>query len=139
MGSRREKVCQRIPFFFAGVSSLYTLSLENSSITVLLPETSYVYPTCWSADGRWIYLNRSWRNGNGIQQQIYRLREDGSEFEQLTFSEGPNFPANGAVSPNGTLMAYNGQKDSISFGIWIMNLTGRKESLISITQLHNYR
>jgi TolB protein len=54
----------------------------------------------YSYDGRWIYFN----SHRSKRMQLYRMRPDGSEVEQLTYDAFDNWF--GHPSPNGQLLAY---------------------------------
>lgn len=58
----------------------------------------------FSPDGTWIYLNSERAGTAPGHAQLFRMRPDGSEIEQLTFDERVNwFPH---LSPDGTRIAY---------------------------------
>ncbi len=58
----------------------------------------------YSPDGRWIYFNSELAAKRPGHSQIFRMRPDGADVEQLTFDENVNwFPH---LSPDGTSIAY---------------------------------
>jgi Tol biopolymer transport system component len=58
----------------------------------------------FSTDGKWIYFNSEAAATQPGHAQIFRMRPDGSDVEQLTFDERVNwFPH---FSPDGTMVAY---------------------------------
>lgn len=83
------------------IYNLYKVSLKDGAETPLTSNTSgHVDGPEYSPDGKYIYYNA---NASGTMQ-IWRMRPDGSEKEQLTFDEYHNwFPH---ISPDGKWMAF---------------------------------
>jgi Tol biopolymer transport system component len=58
----------------------------------------------FSPDGQWIYFNSERTSAIPGQAQIFRMRPDGADVEQLTFDERVNWFAH--ISPDGRHMVY---------------------------------
>lgn len=85
----------------SAVYHLYKVSLKDNKETALTDNTrSHVDGPEYSPDGKYIYYNA---NVSGTMQ-IWRMRPDGSDKEQLTFDEYHNwFPH---ISPDGKWMVF---------------------------------
>ncbi|MEP7145198.1 MAG: hypothetical protein ABI707_20095 [Ferruginibacter sp.] len=83
------------------IYNIYKVSIDNGVETALTNNTSgHVDGPEYSPDGKFIYYNA---NPTGTMQ-IWRMKADGSESEQLTFDERHNwFPH---ISPDGKWMVY---------------------------------
>ena len=83
------------------IFNLYRVSLKDHKETALTTNTSgHVDGPEYSPDGKYIYYNA---NATGTMQ-IWRMKPDGSEKEQITFDQYNNwFPH---LSPNGKWMAF---------------------------------
>jgi Tol biopolymer transport system component len=81
--------------------NLYRVSLRDNKETLLTPgNTTHVDGPEYSPDGKYVYYNA---NVSGTMQ-IWRMRPDGSEKEQLTFDDYHNwFPH---ISPDGKWMVF---------------------------------
>lgn len=73
------------------------------------------YPA-WSPDGEKLVFT--------INYQIYTIKTDGSDFQQLTFSGKNLFPA---WSPNGRRIAYNSKPEGGFYTIWIREVDGSRK------------
>ena len=98
---------------------IFVAAGDGSNPRPLVPHPALDYNASFSYDGRWIIFT-SHRGGTAA---IYRVRQDGSQLERLTF--GGSFDDQGALSPDGKSLAFvssrAGQAD-----VWILDLQTRK-------------
>ncbi|MCB0912734.1 MAG: TolB family protein [Propionibacteriaceae bacterium] len=85
-------------------TNVYTLPV-NGGTDVQLTDDEFPDDGCeYSPDGEWIWFNSERGSGTPGHAQLFRMRTDGSDLEQLTFDERVNwFPH---VSPDGARTAY---------------------------------
>ena len=113
-------------------SELYVANADGTGERKLLsPAGGFDYHASYSSDGKWIVFT-SERSGSG-QADLYRVHPDGTGLEQLT--DNPALDDQGALSPDGTQLAFVSTRDTGRANIWILdlktkklrNLTGTKE------------
>lgn len=75
--------------------------------------------TCVSKDGEWIVFSTD-RNGDG-NSDIYRVHPDGTGLEPLMTT--PSTEDAGALSPDGTKLAFVSTADGYKANIWVKDLT----------------
>lgn len=94
------------------LTNIYTIPATGGADTQLTFGTHPVDGPEYSPDGEWIYFNSEKAATEPGHAQIFRMKADGSDLEQLTFDERvnwfPHFPADGSVIafisfPKGTL------------------------------------
>jgi hypothetical protein len=78
-----------------GSGNIYSISIDGGAETALTTGTGISDDPDFSADGNWIYFNSDRAGG----MQIWRMRPDGSQPEQVTFDEKHNWTAH--PSPDG--------------------------------------
>ncbi|KAJ5257148.1 hypothetical protein N7478_013252 [Penicillium angulare] len=101
------------------VSKLYVANSDGSEPRLLLGnETTFDYHGQWSPDGEWIVFT-SERAGDG-QSDLYRVRAGGTDLQPI--SNTPHVEDAGSISPNGSLVAFQGTLNNHKSNIWIKNL-----------------
>lgn len=78
-----------------GASSIYSIAADGGQETALTSGTGISDAPDYSSDDRWIYFNSDRAGG----MQIWRMRPDGGDPEQVTFDERPNWTPH--PSPDG--------------------------------------
>ena len=79
------------------------------------------YHASFSSDGKWIVFT-SERSGSG-QADIYQVRPDGTKLERLT--DSPALDDQGALSPDGKLLAFVSTRVTNRANIWTLDLKSR--------------
>ena len=69
-----------------GTLTIYSIAVDGGQETALTSGTGVSDDPDYSSDGRWIYFNSDRAGG----MQIWRMRPDGSQPEQVNFDERPN-------------------------------------------------
>jgi TolB protein len=106
------------------VANLYVADGDGQNERALLPNSGSNYNASFSADGRWIVFTSD-RSGSA---DLYRVHADGSALEQLTNDAA--FEDQGALSPDGSRLAYVSTRDGGFPNLWLKDLkTGRTRSL----------
>lgn len=94
------------------ITNIYTIPSSGGADVQLTHGSHPVDGPEYSPDGQWIYFNSEGAATEPGHAQIFRMKADGSELEQLTFDERvnwfPHFPADGKLVafisfPKGTL------------------------------------
>jgi Tol biopolymer transport system component len=113
-------------------SELYVANADGTGERKLLSTAGgFDYHASYSSDGKWIVFT-SERGGFG-QADLYRVHPDGTGLEQLT--DNPALDDQGALSPDGTKLAFVSTRGTWRANIWIVdlktrmlrNLTGAKD------------
>ncbi|KAF3767261.1 tricorn protease N-terminal domain-containing protein [Cryphonectria parasitica EP155] len=114
-------------------SQLYIANADGSNERLLLGNNSvYEYHAQWSPDGEWIVFT-SERNGDG-NSDLWRSRPDGSDLEALATT--PYVEGGGAISPNGSLVAFHSTRSNYKSNIWVMDLeTGTSWNITNSTEV----
>jgi TolB protein len=85
-------------------TNVYTVPAEGGADVQLTDDESPDDGSEFSPDGEWIYFNSERGSTTPGHAQLFRMRPDGSQLEQLTRDERVNwFPH---MSPDGTRIAY---------------------------------
>jgi Tol biopolymer transport system component len=97
---------QEITFIanYPGSHTLYRLNVE-SGVTSVITQQYNPSSTVWTPDGQWILFNSSERSP---QENIYRIRPDGSDLQPLLQSEGWFISGKIYLSPDGQRIAFWG-------------------------------
>ena len=114
--------CSRKGFVGGNICVIRRNGKDRHKLTA--DKTPDAYPA-WSPDGRWIAFAREPEDPDeGEWLQIFLMRRDGSEMQQLT--DLPGFGAfEPAWSPNGDNLAFTGQPSSgEGESIWVVNQDG---------------
>lgn len=98
-----------------------------------MPSTSRDYNPSFSGDGRWIVFTSD-RSGSA---DIYRVHPDGSGLERLTDSDA--FDDQGALSPDGTRLAFVSSREGGTANLWVLDLSRRKYSNLTRNRSGNFR
>ncbi|KAJ5710033.1 hypothetical protein N7493_009625 [Penicillium malachiteum] len=116
-----------------GISKLYVADADGSNARLLLGnETTFDYHGQWSPDGEWIVFT-SERAGDG-QSDLYRVRPNGTDLQAI--STTAHVEDAGAISPNGSLVAFAGTLGNHKSNIWIKNLeTGGMWNVTNSTEV----
>ncbi|EHA18778.1 hypothetical protein ASPNIDRAFT_42599 [Aspergillus niger ATCC 1015] len=116
-----------------GISELYVANADGSNPRLLLGnESTFDYHAQWSPDGEWIVFT-SERAGDG-QSDLYRVRPNGTDLQPIATS--PAVEDAGAISPNGSLVAFAGTLGNYKSNIWIQDLeTGALWNVTNSTEV----
>src|SRR6185437_9007133 len=114
---------------------LFIANADGRSERALLPANSLDYTPSFSVDGKWIVFT-SERGGSA---EIYRVHADGSGLERLT--DDPAFNDQGALSPNGSTLAFVSTREGGFANLWIKDLSGpgRRARPIAKTNAGSFR
>jgi TolB protein len=112
---------------------LFLSDADGQNERPLIPATSRDYNAAFSADGKWIIFT-SERAGPA---NIYRVRPDGSELEQLTAS--PSFDDQGALSPDGGTLAFVSTREGGTANIWLLDLASHHAVNLTNSNSGNFR
>jgi TolB protein len=105
-------------------ANLYVADGDGENERALLPNSGSNYNASFSADGQWIVFTSD-RSGSA---DLYRVHPDGSALERLT--SDPAFEDQGALSPDGSRLAYVSTRGSGFPNLWLKDLkTGRTRPL----------
>lgn len=84
--------------------AIYLISLADGAVTKITNTTVPVDGAEFSRDGQWIYFNGELHAKRKGHSQIYRMRIDGSDIQQLTFDDRVNwFPH---IGPDESTLVY---------------------------------
>src|SRR5258708_7061732 len=103
-------------------SELLLANADGSKEHPLLATSGFDYNASFSADGQWIVFT-SERNGFG-QADVYRVHPSGKGLERLT--DSPALDDQGALSPDGTQLAFVSTRGTRKANVWILNLKTRE-------------
>ncbi|KAH7053292.1 hypothetical protein B0J12DRAFT_750778 [Macrophomina phaseolina] len=112
-------------------SELYTADSDGSNERKLLGNSSiFEYHASFSPDGQWIIFTTE-RNGDG-NSDIYRVHTNGTGLEKLVASSSVEDA--GALSPDGTKVAYVSTANGYKANIWVKDLTTGTETNLTNTE-----
>jgi Tol biopolymer transport system component len=103
-------------------STLFIAAANGAQERPLLTEGNLDYHASFSSDAKWIVFT-SERGGLG-QSDLYRVHPDGSNLERLT--DSPAVDDQGALSPDGSRLAFVSTREVATANIWILNLETKK-------------
>jgi len=106
---------------------------DGGNERVLLANEGRVYSPAFSADGQWVVVTIE----RGGQADIYRAHPDGTGLEQLTNATA--FDDQGALSPDGRLLAFVSSRDGGMANIWIKDLATGELRNLTRTRAGNFR
>jgi len=93
-----------LPGTSRGAVQVFELGVTDGSVRQVTRHEAPVDGPEFSPDGRFLYVNAEWQARRPGDSQLFRMRRDGTQTEQLTFDERVNwFPH---VSPDGRQLAY---------------------------------
>ncbi len=87
-----------------GQMNAYVLDLQTKDVRALTAFPAPTEPADWSPDGRFVYLTGS-ESGDPRNEDIYRVRRDGSDLRRIFTSGEGNADTAGRVSPDGRWLA----------------------------------
>ena len=115
------------------VNKIYCYELESDWLTALAIDPGYddSFPV-WSPDGEWIALvRREWSEENpGRGSQLWIMRPDGSDLQQLTNAEGEVYFGEPVWSPDSQYILYDYRfidPEGVVTGINLYDLQKREE------------
>ncbi|EKG10177.1 Six-bladed beta-propeller TolB-like protein [Macrophomina phaseolina MS6] len=112
-------------------SELYIADSDGSNERKLLGNSSvFEYHASFSPDGQWIIFTTE-RNGDG-NSDIYRVHTNGTGLEKLVASSSVEDA--GALSPDGTKLAYVSTANGYKANIWVKDLTTGTETNLTNTE-----
>jgi len=114
---------------------LFLASADGRNERALLPADSLDYNPSFSMDGKWIVFT-SERDGSA---DVFRVRPDGSGLERLT--DDPAFDDQGALSPDGSMLAFVSTREGGFANIWLQALSSadRRARPIAKTNAGSFR
>jgi TolB protein len=113
--------------------SIFIADADGSNERALFASPGLEYSPSYTADGKWIVFTRE----NNGQADIFRVHPDGSGVEQLT--DDPAFDDQGALSPDGTTLAFVSTRAGGMANIWLMDLATRKSRNLTASHSGNFR
>lgn len=99
----------------------------------LIPTPGLEYSPSYSADGQWVVYTRE----HAGQADIYRIHPDGSGLQQLT--DDPAFDDQGALSPDGRMLAFMSTRGGGTTNIWLMDLSSKAYTNLTRHHSGNFR
>lgn len=109
---------------------LFLALSDGANEHALLPANSLDYNPSFSADGKWIVFT-SERNGSA---DIFRIHPDGSGLERLT--DDPAFDDQGALSPDGSTLAFVSTREGGFANLWLEDLSHRSRPAKPIAKVN---
>jgi Tol biopolymer transport system component len=94
---------------------------------------AFAYSPSYSADGHWVVFTAE-RDG---QADIYRIHPDGAGLQQLT--DDPAFDDQGALSPDGKMLAFVSTRGGGTANIWLMDLSSKTYTNLTKHHSGNFR
>jgi len=105
-----------------GDQELEIINVETGEIRALTRNECDDFGPHWSPDGEWIvfYSNCDGESGS---REIYKIRANGNERQQLTFTSSQNnwFPS---WSPDGKKITFSSNRAGSKYSIYVMNADG---------------
>lgn len=119
---------QRLTFTADGLiggTGIYVMTADGSIVFARLGNGTETSPV-WSPDGQWIAFD--FRTNAPIRENIYKMRPDGTERQQLTFDVGSDYSP--AWSPDGDWLAFVSNRDG-NAEIYKMRADGSQEQRLT--------
>lgn len=119
-----------IEIFETSVFRLYRVSFDGSEWRPLFDPQSPTsdHSAAWSSDGEWLAFS-AYADG---ETNIYKMRADGSERQQLTYSLGDDTGAN--WSPDDEWLVFTSYRDGRSYDLYRMRSNGGEVVRLTNTQ-----
>ena len=114
-------------------SELYLADADGRNARKLVAGLELDYNASFSADGAWIAFT-SERHGSS---DIFRVRTNGMDLERLT--DDPAFDDQGALSPDGTSVAFVSTRETGSTDIYLLDLKTRRTRNLTNSPGGEYR
>ena len=114
-------------------SELYIADADGRNARKLVAGLELDYNASFSADGAWVVFT-SERHGSS---DIFRVRTNGMGLERLT--DDPAFDDQGALSPDGTSLAFVSTRDTGSTDIYLLDLKTRRTRNLTNSPGGDYR
>jgi TolB protein len=112
---------------------LFVADADGGNERPVTPHKENEYSPSLSADGKWIVFTSE----QAGQSDIYRVHPDGSGLQQLT--NDPAFDDQGALSPNGEVLAFVSTRGAGNANIWILDLATKKYRNLTLCSAGDFR
>lgn len=123
-GSRLAVVCD-----LSGVPQVWTVDARGGWPRMVTGQDDPVGGVSWSPDGEWLAFTLA--PGGGMNQQIYRVRPDGTGLERLTDGGEENNWA-GAWSHDGRLLTFgSNRRDGAAIDAWVYDFAAAEMRLVA--------
>ena len=106
---------------------------DGTNERVLIEDRELVYSPSYSADGQWIVVTIE----DSGQADIYRVRPDGTQLEQLT--DDLAYDDQGTLSPDGRTLAFMSTRGSGTANIWLKDLVTDRYTNLTGNRGGNFR
>jgi TolB protein len=117
----------------APVMTVFIAEADGTGERALLPTWELTYSPSFSADGEWVVFTAE---PDG-QADLFRVRPDGTALERLT--DNPAFDDQGALSPDGRMLAFVSTRARGTADLWVMDLAAKTSSNLTNHQTGNFR
>ena len=109
--------------------TIYLADADGQHEHALLPAPGLNYSPSYSSDGQWVVYTSE----QAGQADIYRIRPDGSDLQQLTGD--PAFDDQGTLSPDGRTLAFTSTRGDGTANIWLLDLSSK--AFTNLTKHHS--
>ena len=114
-------------------TALFIADADGKNERAVAPHRETEYSPSLSADGQWVVFTSE----HAGQADIYRIHPDGSGLQQLT--DDPAFDDQGALSPDGSTLAFVSTRGNGTANLWVLDLAAKKYRNLSANDAGNFR
>ncbi len=100
--------------------AIFAADADGKNERPLVPHRQMEYSPSISLDGKWVAFTSEIAG----QADIWRVHPDGSGLEQLT--NEPSFDDQGAISPDGSALAFMSTRDGGTANLWLLDIASHK-------------